>query len=318
MTRFVVVIEHLTVSGGLYRFERVGRELKRLGVDLCWLSLAETTIAQRPSDFPMLTHGNFESSGGDIFCVPGAGFSRAFFACVARLRERHTGRWIQHVLNDPHRLEAFTRMNEAFKPDIVIFNNRHWSASEAARLTVGKHEVLEGAVDAHVFHPRSTCQIAATAPHLLTLANKNPGPVINAARLLNGRCTLVGNNLRGIPASDKVTLSGPVDERKLGELLRQADFVCHTETNAGWANLAAEAAAVGTPLIATPAGTQAFLTHGATGFVIQEPTAEAIAASVRSALADPDATAAMAAEATRRIGAFDWRTYTETLLELSL
>lgn len=316
MTRFVVAIEHLTLSGGLFRFERLGRALAKTGTGLCWLSLARDPEIRRATDFPLYSLEDFKSGSDDVICIPGAGFSEAYFSRLPDLREELGGRRVQHVLNDPHRLAAFKRVNDAFQPHQVIFNNRHWSPRQAADLIWGDTHVVEGAVDTGVYKLRPEPWSAKRSPRLVALANKNPFPVIEAARALDGRCALVGANPHGLQDDAAVQVHGPLTEAELAGVMQSADFVCHTEIHAGWANIAAEAAAVGTPLIATRAGTGAFLTHGETGFVIDAPTGGAIIAAVKASLAEPRLTAEWAMKARRRVETYSWDRYAAVLAEL--
>jgi glycosyltransferase involved in cell wall biosynthesis len=157
------------------------------------------------------------------------------------------------------------------------------------------------------------------------LANKNPKPLIEALRLLPEEYTLrLFGDFRGgeIPCEDllatgKLELTGPIADADLPRFCRGVHCVVHTETTGGWANLAAEALASGTPLIATKYGTLAFARQEETALLI-EPTAEEISGAVLRIFSSEDLAASMTVRGREVIEEYDWSDYARRLLEICL
>ena len=127
------------------------------------------------------------------------------------------------------------------------------------------------------------------------------------ARRPDVRLVLVGDGhereaieerIRRLGAQDWVELLGRVDDRALVELYRRAWLVASTSLREGWGMTITEAAACGTPAVASRiAGHTDALTDGVTG-LLADPGEELIGALSR--LIDDDATRLALGEAARR------------------
>lgn len=324
--RILVVCHDLILAGGLIRFERFGRVARSRGHEVAFLRFAHSQSPMRSIEFPVLGFEEACALEWDVTMVPGAGFPLETIQRLSLLNEPWFGLRMQHILNDQTRRAGFVQVNEAFKPHVVVFNNREWPPGSFTKLQARRFHVLEGAVDAAAFTPRQYVQgsIAGRRFVLGGLANKNPAPLVEALRDLGEGYEL---RLFGHPGSLRETavdllqsgalqLVGPLGERELPAFYRDLDCVVHTETFAGWANLAAEALASGIPLICTRHGTGAFARNGETALVLADPTSREICASVKRLQSDDELRNQLRTNGRSAVSHYSWDSYTSDLLAL--
>ena len=116
---------------------------------------------------------------------------------------------------------------------------------------------------------------------------KNIRLLFDALALLPGvRALLVGRPPAG-PLPDRVEAAGVVAD--VAPYLRRATLFVLPSHQEGFGIAAAEALATGLPVVTTPSGgPEALVATSGGGIVLSEPSAEALAASVRGLLEDPD------------------------------
>jgi glycosyltransferase involved in cell wall biosynthesis len=156
------------------------------------------------------------------------------------------------------------------------------------------------------------------------LANKNPAPLLEAVRLLGEPVQLwlygptdgLDRSASELERMGRLRVVGALVEPDLPGFYHSLDCVVHTETFAGWANLAAEALACGVPLICTPHGTLAFANHEITALVMREPTPGAIAAAITRLRTDSALARSLARNGRQVISRFSWRKYSESLVAM--
>ena len=127
MSQILVACERLNLAGGLFRFERVGRSLRSLNVDLSWLAFDQGPH-QRPTEFSILSLQEAFDRDWLATMVPGAGFRDETIKKLGRLTGPQFGTRVQHLLDDHSRRDRFLIVNKSFQPHVVISNNRHWTA----------------------------------------------------------------------------------------------------------------------------------------------------------------------------------------------
>lgn len=325
--RFLVACHEITAAGGLYRFERFGRVIRRFGHDLAFVAFGDEPQLVRRSEFPVLTFAAAEAREWDATMVPGAGFPEQTIERFARLRAPRFGVRVQHVLNDQTRKPAFLQVNRAFAPDVVIFNNRHWKVGDFTDFQADAFHFLEGGVDVEVLAPDPGRAVAEPGQPFVVggLATKNPDLLVEAVRHCGPGVSLhlfgpPGNlpeRAADLVADGRLRLSGLLGETDLPGYYAGLDCVVHAEAFAGWANPAAEAMASGVPVICTPHGTAAFAEHEVSALVVEVPTVEAIAQAVTRLRGDPQLGMRLARAGRRRIERFGWTSYAAELLSLT-
>jgi glycosyltransferase involved in cell wall biosynthesis len=324
--RILVACHELDVYGGLLRFERFGRVIVRYGHSLAFLVFSDPEKQRRACEFPMLSFDQARRMSWDVTIVPGAGFPIEIIDRLSDLRSGCFGLRVQHVLNDQTRKAAFLRVNTTFRPEIVIFNNKHWTPGTFTEFHANAFYFLEGAVDLEALapSPRRMQPRLAQAFVVGGLASKNPQPLIEAVRMLgdNVHLRLIGEHgdladrERTLIASGRLQLMGVLRDDELPDFFAGLDCVVHTETFAGWANFAAEGMASGVPVICTPHGTGAFAQHEKTALVVPIPRPEALADSIRRLRDDPELAQILAYNARRAVRGFSWNSYSPELLRL--
>lgn len=325
--RILVACHDIVWSGGLLRFERVGKILKREGHEVAFLRLSESASPEWQTSLPVLTLADAAAADWDAVMVPGAGFPDETIEHFAQLQAPNFGLRVQHVLNDRTVRERFLRVNASFAPDLVIFNNADWPVGSFTDFRAKRFHCLPGAVDIEHFRPSTYRTHPLTSGEWIVGGQlaKNPEPLIEALGSLPRSVTLrlYGPDRLGIAArhtdlvaAGRIQLTGPLDEAGLRAFYHGVDCVVMSERHAGWANLAAEAMASGTPVICTPHGTRAFARHEQTALVIDEPAAAPIAAAIERLRND----ASLCRDLTERgrdvISDHSWDRYAQDLLQL--
>lgn len=330
--RFLVACDHLALTGGLLRFERVGRVLRRRGHELAFAALGapddrrfETHLRVLDFDRAFL-EARYEP--WDAVMVPGGGFPDGIVARFDRFRDPRFGRRVQHFLNGPARGDAYRRVAAAFDPDLIVVNNDHWRDAELDAFGRPWHRLI-GAIDAGLFAPPVALAARGSRHRLGAIANKRPAALLAAldrlgdawelhlfgraaAELLGSCADLIGGG--------RLVAAGVLSEDELPAWYQVLDVFCSAEAHAGWCNPAAEAMACGTPLVTTAHGTLAFAEHGVTAHVLADGSDAALGAAIADAVAeiaaDRDAAARRAAAGRARIRSLDWNRYADGLLKL--
>jgi len=275
---------------------------------------------------PVVAWDDAANATWDAVMIPGAGFSDATIARFAGFRAPNFGVRVQHVLNDRTLRERFKRVNDAFAPDVVVFNNRAWPVGTFTEFQAKRFHVLEGAVDSERFRPRAyrTHPLREGEWIVGGQAAKNPAPLVAALASLpeSVKLRLYGPDKAGLAAahadlvaSGRLQLVGPKEENELRAFYDDVDCIVSSESHAGWANLAAEAMASGVPVVCTRHGTAAFARDGETALVV-EPDAVAIARAIDRLRDDAALCRNLAERARDAIGAFSWQRYSRALLAL--
>ncbi len=324
--RLLVAWFRYTCNGGIGRFANVARILRGFGHELVFTSLTDELAPDWP-DFPgpVQPFASVREQDWDAVMVPGAGAADAQLALLARLREPRFGVRVQHVLNDPSRLDRFLAANASLQPHVVIFNNSHWRTADYRRLAGEAFHVLPGAVDPELFHPAPLKTFPARPPVLRLggYAAKNPEPLLDALGELPPDCELhlygalpgaARSQAAELAAGGRLQLHGPLFGPALADFYRDLDLVVTSETRAGWCNTAAEAMACGLPCMVSRAGTVDFARDGVNALVLPEVTGKAIAAAVGRLRDEPDLAHVLATNAVRTMRRFGWTAYCQQLL----
>ncbi|MGQ7794590.1 glycosyltransferase [Faunimonas sp. B44] len=324
--RILVACHEVVISGGLLRFDRVGRVIRQFGHKLAFATFADHPTRHRTTEFEVLPLAEAGRRQWDATFVPGAGFPAKTIELFSELRRENFGVRVQHVLNDQTRRAGFLKVNHAFAPQVVIFNNRHWVPGDYTDFAADAFHHLEGAVDLEAFTPDPGRRRRAHGdPFVIgAQANKNPGPLVEAVRLSSPEVSLrlfgapgaLADSARDFIESGRLELLGPVEEAELPSHYAGFDCVVHTETFAGWANIVAEAMASGVPTICTPHGTLPIAMQEETALVVAEPDARTIAAAIARLKDDAELTARLTRNARRHVASFSWVSYSAELLRL--
>lgn len=323
--RLLVACDHLALTGGLLRFERVGRVLARRGHTFSFLTFG-TGEDGFETRHRVLHPEEAARESWDAVMVPGGGFSDATIEGFADLRAPNFGARIQHFLNAPARRDAYARVTRTFAPDLVVANNAHWDDAALDALGLPWRRLV-GAVDAGLFAPPVSRPARGARHRLGGIANKRPAAQLAALDRLGDAWALhwfgrpdwglVGARA-DLVASGRLVVHGPLVEADLPAWYHGLDAFCSAEAHAGWCNPAAEAMACGTPLVTTVHGTLAFAEDAVTALVVPDGPDAALGAAVALAadriVTDPAAAASRAEAGRARIRALDWDTYADGLL----
>lgn len=325
--RFLIACHAIVVSGGIYRFERIGKILAEWGHDLAFVTLDNNVAAERESALPVLTMEEAADSRWDAVMVPGSGFPSDTIEKFRQFKDKKFGIRVQHILNDQSRRSSFLKVNQEFSPHLVIFNNTNWPAGTFTEFQADRFHTLVGAVDHEIFRPNGTRHFPITSDRWVIggLANKNPHPLLEALSELplNARLRLYGPDRLDIEhqyadliQSGRLELVGILEENELSRFYQEVDCVVACEAFAGWSNLAAEAAASGVPLVCTQHGTDSFAENNETALVIETPQAQKIATNVRKLMTNFGLCSTLIKGARKKIKSYSWESYSRSLLDL--
>lgn len=322
--RFLVPCGGLVLTGGLLRFERTGRILRRWGHELAFATPGDGA-ARWISTLPVLPLDAARTMAWDAVMVPGGGHPDTLIAALAGLRGPGFGLRVQHFLNGPPRKPAYQRVTEAFDPDLIVINNQHWTATDLEAFPGRPVARLIGAVDSAAFAPPTRRARRPGRRRLGAIANKNPQALLDALDRLGAGWELhwFGRpDLRILAehadrvAEGRLVPRGVLLDGALAAYYHDIDVFCSAEPHAGWCNPAAEAMASGTPLVTTRHGTLAFAQHEATALVLEAPTGAAIAEAVLRLDHDPDLADHLAERGRAAIRDLTWEAYAAALLRL--
>ena len=184
-----------------------------------------------------------------------------------------------------------------------------------------KVTVLRNGIDTDLFHPverpAARAALGLTRPTLISVGGLIPRKrnhlTIDAMRLLdNVDLIIVGEGpqhgaLQGqidrLGLGDRVRLLGPRPHGELALYYGAADAMVLASSREGWANVLLEAMACGTPVVASRIpGNPEVVRAAEAGLIVDDNTAEGIAASVRALFANPPDRAATRAYAEK----FGW------------
>jgi D-inositol-3-phosphate glycosyltransferase len=116
--------------------------------------------------------------------------------------------------------------------------------------------------------------------------------------------------------ADRVRFLEPVPHHELPDLYRAADVVVVPSASESFGLVALEAAACGTPVVATAVGGLRLTVRDAeTGYLVGERDAPAFAAALSRVLADPTARERLGANALRLARRFPWSRTSDGILE---
>ncbi|MCX4196665.1 glycosyltransferase, partial [Methylobacterium organophilum] len=302
--RLLVACDHLALTGGLLRFERVGRVLARRGHTFSFLTFG-TGEDGFETRHRVLHPEEAARESWDAVMVPGGGFPDATIEGFADLRAPNFGARIQHFLNASARRDAYARVTRTFAPDLVVANNAHWDDAALDALGLPWRRLV-GAVDAGLFAPPVSRPARGARHRLGGIANKRPAAQLAALDRLGDAWALhwfgrpdwglVGARA-DLVASGRLVVHGPLVEADLPAWYHGLDAFCSAEAHAGWCNPAAEAMACGTPLVTTVHGTLAFAEDAVTALVVPDGPDAALGAAVALAadriVTDPAAAASV-------------------------
>lgn len=320
--RILVACEELVLSGGMLRFERLGRALPADVYEFAYVCLADRPVAHWPSRFPVLNFRECSAQSWNFVMVPGAGFRDPIIDRLAGFCAPGFGRRIQHVLNDRSSKPRFLRVNRALRPHVVVFNNLAWPPGSYAEFQAEQFHTVLGAVDIHCFYPAGGhAPEHGRAIVLGGLANKNAEVLVDALALLpdNTRLRLLGSaddllDARpGVRHMPRIELVGVILEGELPGFYHSLDIAVHTEMRGGWSNFAAEAMASGLPLICTSNGTGPFARDGVTALVLREISAPGVAAAVERIANDQALATELAFNGADAMQEFSWQAYANAL-----
>ncbi len=325
--RLLVLCHDIVLSGGLLRFQRLGNVLTRWGHELAFVCLSEQPAQEWQTSLPILSPAEAADGIWDAVMVPGAGFPETTIQRMAEFVKPNYGLRVQHILNDRTLRDRFLRVNASFKPDVVVFNNLDWPVGSFTEFQAKRFHVLPGAVDTIAFRPPAyrTHPLHEGQWIVGGQLSKNPRPIIEALERLSADVKLrlygpdpfdTATACRDLVESGRLQLTGILDEHGLRAFYHDVDCVVMSEPHAGWANLAAEAMASGTPVICTQHGTHAFARHGETALVLDEPLAEHIAIAIERLRTDASLCRQLAESGRDAVSAYDWHDYAQRMLQL--
>ncbi len=121
---------------------------------------------------------------------------------------------------------------------------------------------------------------------------------------------------RRLGVSDRLRFLEPVTHAKLPDLYRAADVVVVPSASESFGLVALEAAACGTPVVATAVGgLRLTVRDGETGYLVGSRDPASFAAALSRVLADPSARERLGANAVRLARRFPWSSTTNGILE---
>jgi predicted O-methyltransferase YrrM/2-polyprenyl-3-methyl-5-hydroxy-6-metoxy-1,4-benzoquinol methylase len=324
--KLLVVSMEIYKSGGMLRFERMGKELRDHGHYLAFCNASGKALPEKwDGEMPVIDISQANQEIWDAVMLPGcAGFNlndnREY---LETFTGDHFGIRIQHILNDTLLRDNFYQLNKIFQPHLVIFNNSHWDPGTYTEFSGNQFHTLIGGVYTKKW--KSTHQKDVKKCIIGGQARKNPLPLVESLFFLPEEYSLVlfGDDVYELSVryqelikSGRLTLLGHIVENQLPDYYASVNLVVSTEKNAGWSNLVAEAMAAGVLVVCTSAGTLSLAIHDYTACVIQECNADIIASTISNLWKDQTKCNSLIINAKKHIQSFSWDYYTFSFLQL--
>jgi glycosyltransferase involved in cell wall biosynthesis len=115
----------------------------------------------------------------------------------------------------------------------------------------------------------------------------------------------------------RVTFHGPVSEKEKVELLQRAWVLLQPSEREGWSLAVIEAAACGTPAVATAVGgMRESVKNEVSGLLVPYGDKQALAEATKRVIADTDLRNRLSAEAIKWAQEFSWERYTKEVLDI--
>jgi glycosyltransferase involved in cell wall biosynthesis len=122
-------------------------------------------------------------------------------------------------------------------------------------------------------------------------------------------------HLREVGADDWITFAGRVDDVELVDLYRRAWLLASASAHEGWGMTVTEAAACGTPTVATRIAAHAdAVVHEQTGLLVDEPSQ--LGPAIERVLVDNELRASLSSNALAHAGVFTWEATARGTLEV--
>ncbi|MCA9214330.1 MAG: sulfotransferase domain-containing protein [Planctomycetales bacterium] len=322
----LVACTQLSARGGYLRFERVADQLRNQGHTVTFATLHDDDESwERKS--PVVHISEAFSCNWDVTMIPGeAGLaSPATRTILEAFRAENFGLRVQHCLNDKSRMEKFRIVNASFRPHLVLFNNEDWKPGDYTQLQANQFKHLVGAVDVKRFADVPLQRLPKSSDPVWVggQSQKNPELLVSTlAQLPDNVCMKLFGPTQPIEElgrefiqANRLQLVGMLQEDDLPSFYDSVDIVLSVESSAGWANVAAEALASGRPLVCTSPGTMSFAHDNETAFVVEDLSADTLANRINELLSNRQLAETVVTNGRKRIAQFDWKSYSETLLE---
>ncbi|MCF7800539.1 MAG: glycosyltransferase [Candidatus Marinimicrobia bacterium] len=322
--KILVAWFEFTLNGGIARFIEVAKALKKVGHEVEFLSLSNKTNTQWPYlEKRIMTLSDLGTSKWDAVMIPGAGVEGKEVKKIELLLDDRFGTRIQHVLNDKSVEKRAYAVNQVFKPHVVIFNNSHWDSY--VNLQADSFYILPGAIHSN---PKPNVlvdgkSVKAGEWNIGGYALKNPIPLIQSLYQLpdNVKLSLYGSD--GIQHRDadhfvnqgRLKFLGKLYDDELTNFYRSMDIVVTTETHAGWCNTAAQAMAVGKPVILTQAGTIDFA-NDTNSLCLKNITPNEIGKSIKLLMNNNNLRVRIGQAAFSDMQNYTWGKYSKILVQL--
>ena len=323
----LVACSRLAARGGYLRFERIAESLAPLGHTVTFATLFDDDSDSWERKSPVINIAEAFGRQWDATMIPGeAGFASPRTRSVLEaMRSGNFGLRVQHCLNDKSRKDKFRIVNSSFRPHLVLFNNDDWQPGDYTQLQANQFRYLAGAVDIDRFsnatrskklQPTETICIGAQS-------QKNPELLISILEKLpsNYRMQVFGpkepleETGASLIESGRLKLTGVIHGQDLQVFYDSADIVLSVESEAGWANVGAEALASGIPLVCTSPGTASFAIDRKTALVVDSLNADLFADTIQELAADTELADNLRKNGRKQIEQFGWDSYSKTLIE---
>ena len=345
----LVACSRLAARGGYLRFERVAESLISGGHTVTFATLYDDDDEGWQRKSPVINISEAFSQQWDVTMIPGeAGFaSPGTRSVLEAMRSDIFGLRVQHCLNDKSRAEKFRIVNTSFRPHLVLFNNHDWQPGDYTQFQANQFKHLAGAVDlklvssvapqnvpdhalsVHSKHSEAKSRTSQNGgPEQETIwigaqSQKNPEVLVSILEKLppNFRMRVFGPTEvmephgHALIESGRLELSGVLHGENLRDFYHSVDLVLSVESQAGWANIGAEALASEVPLICTPPGTMAFAVDGETALVVDSLDPYRFVQRIQELVSDSKLSQRLRKNGRECISRFGWEEYSATLIE---
>lgn len=315
-----VLLPHTLLYGGVKRFLELGNQFIKLGHSV----FIFTPCGQEPDWY------QFNGQVLPMYQLKEIELDALFFTEM---------RFIDTMVNVnvKNKIFYFVRANENLRKvkkikDVIFFAN----SINLVRLAQKKYGIdafaAIGGIDLEKYKPKKISLALQEPLRVLVygrLAERRKGTmfVVRACERLYKKGVNIHLTLFDTPQNDEMReaikkfktivpytfiLNHPVDRNH--EIYYSADIFVAPEKKAGWANTVIEAIACGVPVLASESGTNDFLFHLETGYVITRNSRK-ICKAIEYIVNNPEQRVAMAKKARERIEKYSWKQLSKRIID---
>jgi glycosyltransferase involved in cell wall biosynthesis len=324
--RVCFLLPHVKTFGGVFRFLEISKSFYYLGID-AFIAIIDSDwndadVISIQKSFPEARIIRLSEAIDQSWDVVVCGdFSSGLFLLLPYFNSKLT---CAYLLNGwQHRYINIEQL-KLVRPELVVANSSYAAEHYPELAPV----VIPGGINMETFGSerfvikKHLSEINILVPVGRKKPRKRFFDALDACKMLSEKYKI---NMHTIDAENLEDFSDEklshfhhynLSREQVSELISRMDIAVFPEEDAGWNNPAAEAMAIGCPLVCTSAGTTDFAINGVTAFVVEPRNPKAIYTACEKLIESYEIRKMMSEKGKEIIKNYTWYNVTKKLLDL--